>query len=122
MVKAYLAGDMLKRGSQLLRSCERVDIEKLGTVALFNPMDNKEINDKATNPTAEKIFAKDTEAILESEIIIAEVDNNNVGTTSEMGQIWGINYMLKRINATGCIDQTAKLCSKGGTGVRPPST
>lgn len=51
------------------------------------------------------IFDKDTEAILRSEIIIADADNNSVGTTAEMGQVWGINYIFKRI---GHILETAE--------------
>jgi nucleoside 2-deoxyribosyltransferase len=97
MVKAYLAGDGLKRGNQLLRSIERDALNGLGTLELFNPWDQADINDKSKNPTAEMIFAKDTAALLEAEVIVVDVDNNSVGTTSEMGQMWGINYMLDRL-------------------------
>lgn len=94
---AYLAGDGLKKGNQILRNMERTAINELGKVELYNPWDQEDINNKQNNPTAEMIVKKDTDAILKSEIIIADVDNNSVGTTTEMGQIWGLNYMIKRL-------------------------
>lgn len=98
MKVAYLAGDGLKKGNQILRNIERDKINELGTVELYNPWDQADINNKSNNPTAEMIFNKDTNAILKSQVIIADADNNSVGTTAEMGQIWGINYMINRLN------------------------
>lgn len=87
----YSGGDMLKLGSQLMKNKENEELTELG-FKVYSPQDDKEINDK-TNQTkesndklAEKIFAKDTKGILESDILIFEVDNNNVGTTTEVGQ------------------------------------
>ncbi|MEX3713439.1 nucleoside 2-deoxyribosyltransferase [Cytobacillus horneckiae] len=97
MKVAYLAGDGLKKGNQILRNMERTAINELGKVELYNPWDQEDINNKQNNPTAEMIVKKDTDAILCSEIIIADVDNNSVGTTTEMGQIWGLNYMVERL-------------------------
>lgn len=97
MKVAYLAGDGLKKGNQILRNMERTAINELGKVELYNPWDQEDINNKKNNPTAEMIVKKDTDAILRSEIIIADVDNNSVGTTTEMGQIWGLNYMIERL-------------------------
>lgn len=97
MKKVYIAGDGLKKGNQILRGMERDAINELGTVALYNPWDQKDINDKSKAPTAEAIFKKDTDAILKSNIIVVDVDNNSVGTTAEMGQVWGINFMLLKL-------------------------
>jgi hypothetical protein len=98
MKKAYLAGDGLKRGNQILRGIERDALNDLGTLELFNPWDQKDINDKSKNPTAEMIFAKDTQAMLDAEVIVVDVDNNSVGTTAEMGQMWGVNFMLELLD------------------------
>lgn len=112
--KAYLAGGMLKKGEQLLRAAERMDIEMLDAVDLFNPMDAPH-NNKQSAPTAEQIFTKDTAAILESEIIVAEVDNNSVGTICEMGQVWGVNYMLSRLAEVISTSESAQdVCKKLG--------
>lgn len=97
MKKAYLAGDLLQKGNAILRGIERDQINELGTVKLFNPGDSKEINDKSKAPTAEMIFAKDTAAMLESDIIIMDISNTSIGTVSEAGQMWGVNFMLNKI-------------------------
>ena len=87
----YVGGDMLKAGSQIMRKMEKERLIELGFEP-YAPQDDKEINDK-TNQTeesndglAEKIFFKDTEAMLKSDILIFEVDGNNIGTTTEVGQ------------------------------------
>jgi nucleoside 2-deoxyribosyltransferase len=97
MTKVYLAGDGLKRGNQILRNMERDKLNEIPGVDLFNPWDDKTINDKSKNPQAEQIFAKDTDAILDAEVVVIDADNDSVGTTTEVGQIWGVNYMLHRL-------------------------
>lgn len=97
MKKGYLLGDGLKKGNQMLRKLEKEQIAALGTVELFSPWEQKDINDKRNNPTAEMIFAKDTEAILKSEIIVADADNDSVGSTTEIGMIWGLNHLLNKL-------------------------
>ncbi|MEC0276930.1 nucleoside 2-deoxyribosyltransferase [Peribacillus frigoritolerans] len=108
MKKAYLAGDGLKKGNQILRGMERDAINALKTVHLFNPWDQKDINDKTKNPTAEMIHEKDFNAMLDAEIIIADVDNNSVGTSVEMGEMNGVNYMLKRLHDIMIVANYAK--------------
>ena len=60
MKKVYLAGDMLKKGSQILREMEANQIRELG-YEIHSPKDDKEINDKknqteeSNNGLAEKI-------------------------------------------------------------------
>lgn len=90
--KLYIGGDMLKKGSQIVRRFEREAFEGAG-FEVFNPMDCKDINDKSKNPTSEAIFAKDTNAIMNSEIVVFDADNTSVGTTTEIGQVWGMNMM-----------------------------
>lgn len=92
----YLAGDGLKKGNQILRNMERTQLKESG-IDVYNPWDQKDINDKSNKPTAEMIFRKDTDAILKAKNIIFEADDNSVGTTTEVGQTWGINYMWGRI-------------------------
>jgi nucleoside 2-deoxyribosyltransferase len=96
--KVYLAGDGLKKGNQLLRGIERDAIRALGNVDLTYVWENKDINDKSKSPTAEDIQANDFSAMLHSDIIIADVDNNSVGTSVEMGEMNGVNYMLKALH------------------------
>lgn len=95
--KTYILGDGLKLGNQILRKKEYEELNKLGTLDIYNPWMNEEINDKTKEPTAEEIFRQDTERILEAEIIVADADNDSVGSSVEIGQIWGVNYMLDRL-------------------------
>ncbi|WP_077297432.1 nucleoside 2-deoxyribosyltransferase [Virgibacillus pantothenticus] len=97
--RVYLAGDMLKRGSQLLREQERNRLAQIPGISVHNPADDEEINDKSRSPRAEDIFRKDTEAILESDVVIFDADDDSVGTTTEIGQVWGVNYMHRRLTA-----------------------
>lgn len=95
--RVYLAGDMLKRGSQLLREQERSQLASLPGIHVHNPADDEEINDKSRSPLAEDIFRKDTQAILESDVVIFDADDDSVGTTAEIGQVWGVNYMHAKL-------------------------
>ena len=97
----YVGGDMLKKGSQLLRKQEKQKLRDLGFTP-YAPQDDKEINDKQNqsveqnNSLADKIFYKDTEGMLNADILIFEVDNNNVGTVAEIGQWAMIHHLAKR--------------------------
>lgn len=99
MSKIYLAGDMLNRGAQLQRAEEREAILATGN-SLYSPMDNKDINDKSkadnTN-LAERIVAQDTNAIIGSDIVIAEPLTHALGTNIELGQIHGMKLVAHQI-------------------------
>lgn len=97
--KVYIAGDMLPKGSQLLRAQEREQIKEIG-LDFYNPMDNKDINDKSvvTNKgLAERIVKADTDAIIASDVIVIEPQSFALGTMVELGQIKGMKDMAKII-------------------------
>ena len=102
MKKVYIAGDMLKLGSQMLREKEAKEIAELG-YKIHSPKDDKEINDKSAqteesnNSLAEKIVKKDTEGIISSDIIVIEPTNDALGTMVELGQIKGMKDMAKMV-------------------------
>lgn len=99
-------------GNRILRNQERDQMKRLGFEP-YSPLDDKEINDKnnqteeSNNGLAEKIFAKDTKGMLDSDILIFDVANTSVGTTAEIGQ-WAMvhelnqrtndSFLLKRLN------------------------
>lgn len=98
----YNGGDMLSMANQVQHAQENVQLKALG-YDVYSPQDDKTINDK-TNQTvesnkslAEKIFDRDTRGMEKADIIIFEVSNNNVGTTTEIGQ-WA---MQERVQPTG---------------------
>lgn len=65
----YLAGDMLKKGSIMLRNQESKEVRELG-YKVYSPIEDKSINDKSNqseesnNGLAEKIVRNDTRGIL----------------------------------------------------------
>lgn len=97
MIKsAYIAGGMLTLGEQMQRAMERDKIKELG-IKLYNPMDNKDINDKQAlkddTGLAEKIVFADTNAILTSDVAIIEPMPHALGTCVELGQIYMFNML-----------------------------
>lgn len=96
----YIAGDCLKVGAQMLRARERDDIQAL-EFDVYNPSDNKEINDKSnlTNDLclAEKIVKQDTKGIRNSDIIVVEPTNDACGSMVELGQLKGMKDVANDI-------------------------
>ena len=100
MAKVYLAGDMLNRGAQLQRAEESEYVRSQGH-ELYNPMENKEINDKANavqDGLAERIVSHDTKAINWSDTVIIEPLTHAVGTCIELGQIKGMRDVAMQIS------------------------
>lgn len=101
-MRIYNGGDMLSIANQVMHTKENRQLKDLG-FQVYSPQDDKAINDKANqtvksnNSLAEKIFDRDTKGMEQADIIIFEVSNNNVGTTTEIGQ-WA---MQERIKPTG---------------------
>ncbi|QIN94829.1 deoxyribosyltransferase superfamily protein [Proteus phage Privateer] len=92
MKKVYIAGHCLTVGSQLQRNQEKEMIHQLGH-ELYNPMDNKEINDKKNavqEGLAERIVKHDTDAIMWADTILIEPLPEALGTHVELGQIKGM--------------------------------
>lgn len=102
MTLIYNGGDMLDLANQLLHNEENCELRKLG-FEVYSPQEDKTINDKtnqsieSNNSLAEKIFDHDTKGMERADIIIFEVSNDHVGTTTEIGQ-WA---QQERIQPTG---------------------
>lgn len=101
-MKTYILGDMLKKGSIMVREQEAKQLRDMG-YDIYSAIEQKDINDKqnqteeSNNKLAERIFHKDTAAIRKSKLIVAEVDNNNVGSCVEIGQIAEDNWWNDKI-------------------------
>lgn len=100
----YLLGDILPRGMKMLREQEaKIIREELTDYHLYSAIEQKDINDKSAqtvesnNNLAERIVKKDTEAIMKADVIIAEPDNNSVGSSVEIGQIEVMNRYHKTL-------------------------
>lgn len=96
----YIAGDMLTRGSILLREEEKRLLNEAG-IKTHSPIDDKEINDKSkqtiesNNNLAERIVRKDTDAIKRATHILIEPQSFAQGTLVELGQIKGYNDVIE---------------------------
>ena len=119
MKTIYLAGDMLKKGSILLREQEAKELRELGH-KIYSPIEDKSINDKtnqteeSNNGLAERIVRNDTRGILNSDIIVIEPHENALGTMVELGQIKGykdcareLKSILDNIVKSECNDSQA---------------
>ena len=119
MKTIYLAGDMLKKGSILLREQEAKELRELGH-KIYSPIEDKSINDKtnqteeSNNGLAERIVINDTRGILNSDVIVIEPHENALGTMVELGQIKGykdcareLKSILDRVVKSECDDSQA---------------
>lgn len=115
----YLAGDLCKKGNVLLREKEAEYIRKYPQLRVYSPIEDKEINDKQ-NQTVEsnkylcdKIYHKDLTAIRESEYIIMDVDNNSVGTVTELGAIAEFNWFYSELEKILAYSEVEKALNIG---------
>ncbi|XVL42669.1 nucleoside 2-deoxyribosyltransferase [Staphylococcus equorum] len=91
----YIAGDMLSHGQQLRRAYEKSAFKQLG-YEVYNPQDDKSINDKSSadqQGLAERIVENDTRGIENADIIVLDYLTHAQGTICELGYI----QKLKRI-------------------------
>lgn len=116
--QVYIGGDMLTGGSILLRDKEKKDVQALG-YGIYNPVDNKDINDKQAQGNAEdlpdRIVKQDTKALIESDIIVIEPQPYACGTMVELGQLKGMKdmaeHILRTIRDGGDIADIAEYCA-----------
>lgn len=85
----YIAGDMLSHGQQLRRAYEKSAFKKLG-YEVYNPQDDKSINDKSSadqQGLAERIVENDIRGIENADIIVLDYLTHAQGTICELGYI-----------------------------------
>lgn len=110
--KTYLGGNMTNEGAKLLRQMEREKLSSLPNIELYNPADNEDINDKTREPQAEDIFGQDTKALLDADTVIFDA-TGSTGTTTEIGQVWGLNYLIVRLNRI--LERSRDIYIEGGS-------
>lgn len=95
MDRGYIAGSLFKQADQRQRVYEKEKLTELfgNEIFFFNPLTDNPSNDKSKLPTAQGIFNGDTEEIIMSNHIIAELDGEDAGVMMELGIAWGINFM-----------------------------
>lgn len=99
----YLAGSLFSEAEVAQRLKEgQIIQERLGDdYTCYNPIEAP-CNDKEANlPTALDIFKADTEEVLKSDVIIADLANQDPGVMMELGIAWGMNYAAQILETMG---------------------
>lgn len=98
----YIIGDMLKKGNARQRCDEAKAIRNIG-YTVYNAVEQKDINDKnnlteeENNKLAENIYGKDMDNLRHATHIVADVDNDSVGSTCEIGAIAEFNWFRNQL-------------------------
>lgn len=94
-LKGYLAGSLFSEAEVAQRIKEgKVLSKETPEIEWYNPIEAP-CNDKAKLPTAEDIFLGDTNEIIKSDFIIADLANNDPGVMMELGIAWGLQHAYK---------------------------
>lgn len=99
--QAYLLGDMLYKGSQLIRAQEAEELRAINVPLYSAAEQNKDgdINDKknqteqSNNDLHAHIFKKDVDNIMASDLIIANPERFAEGSICELGAVEMFNYI-----------------------------
>lgn len=95
--KGYVAGPLFNEAEigQRLKEGKMLK-ELIPTVTFYNPIEAP-VNDKSTLPTAEDIFQMDTDYILDSDYILADLAHEDPGVTMELGIVYGVEFVRKEL-------------------------
>ncbi|EDS77085.1 nucleoside 2-deoxyribosyltransferase family [Clostridium botulinum C str. Eklund] len=95
--KIYIAGSLFT-DKQIKQRIEEENMlkQELGedNIDIYNPITNDEINDKTKQPTSQDIFLQDTNKVLESNIVTADLDDLDMGVAMELGIAYGVNTII----------------------------
>lgn len=117
--KGYLAGSLfseaevdrrLKEGKILKKQTPEID--------WYNPIEAP-CNDKSKLPTAESIFLGDTNEIIASDYVIADLSNNDPGVMMELGIAWGLQHAYNVLCESGLTIPTEVWYSLFAEGIKP---
>lgn len=99
--KVYIAGSLFNEAEVLQRKLEgKILREEFGnTIDVFNPIDQPFNENKESLPTPLDIFMNDTNAVLDSDCIIADVTNEDPGVMFELGIAYNSNKYIIGINS-----------------------
>ena len=96
MDKVYVGGSLFSQAQIHQRLAEGKLLQNIG-IDYYNPIENDEINDKSNLPTAYDIFMGDLQHILESNFILADIQDMDEGLLLELGIVIGLQ-MAKNID------------------------
>ena len=93
----YIAGALFNEGEIAQRISEGKALrEKMPEVEWYNPIEAP-VNDKSKLPTAKDIFSLDTDYVLKSDYILADLSREDLGVSMELGIALGVEISRKII-------------------------
>ena len=93
----YIAGALFNEGEITQRISEGKALrEKMPEVEWYNPIEAP-VNDKSKLPTAKDIFSLDTDYVLKSDYMLADLSREDLGVSMELGIALGIEIARKVI-------------------------
>lgn len=95
----YIAGALFNEGEIVQRISEgKVLREMMPEVEWYNPIEAP-VNDKSKLPTAKDIFSLDTDYVLKSDYILADLSREDLGVAMELGISIGVEISRKIIES-----------------------
>lgn len=93
----YIAGALFNEGEIAQRISEGKALrEKMPEVDWYNPIEAP-VNDKSKLPSAKDIFSLDTDYVLKSDYILADLSREDLGVSMELGIALGVEISRKII-------------------------
>lgn len=93
----YIAGALFNEGEIAQRISEGKALrEKMPEVEWYNPIEAP-VNDKSKLPTAKDIFSLDTDYVLKSDYMLADLSREDLGVSMELGIALGVEIARKVI-------------------------
>jgi hypothetical protein len=90
--QGYIAGSLFSESDISQRLKEGKLLRENTDINFFNPIE-ADINDKSTLPTADDIFNGDTEKVLKSDVIVADISSRDEGVMAELAIVWMCNFI-----------------------------
>lgn len=95
--KVYVGGALFSESEIAQRKIEGAALRQNPKLQVFNPIEAP-INDKAKLPSALDIFGGDTTEVLESDYILAEINNKiDEGLVAELAICWTWNWVYDNL-------------------------
>ncbi|WP_300380199.1 nucleoside 2-deoxyribosyltransferase [Clostridium sp.] len=91
--KIYVAGSLFSEAEIDKRLKEEKQLREIGFNNIFNPINSPQ-NSKENIPTSADIFWGDTNEVLYSDMVIADISNStDLGVSCELGIVWACNHL-----------------------------
>ena len=108
--KLYLAGSLFSEAEISQRIKEGNLLESLTNYEIYNPI-TAPCNDKEKLPTSKDIFWGDTSEVLKSDVVVADMSNqNDLGVAMELGITFMCNHIHKLANEGLTLEEILDEC------------